>query len=60
MKRLQIVQSSIEPDKNVLWLDKDKNLKIYNGDGWETISNSSSIEIDIVKSFNKAFNKSFS
>lgn len=37
MKRLQIVQSNIEPDKNVLWLDKYKNLKLYNGDGWENI-----------------------
>lgn len=35
MKRLQIVQSNLEPDKNVLWLDKNKNLKIYNGNGWE-------------------------
>ena len=37
MKRLQIVQSNIEPDKNVLWLDKHKNLNLYNGDGWEKI-----------------------
>ena len=37
MKRLQIVQSNIEPDKNVLWLDKYKKLKLYNGDGWEDI-----------------------
>lgn len=37
MKRLQIVQSNIEPDKNVLWLDKYKNLNLYNGDGWEKI-----------------------
>jgi hypothetical protein len=37
MKRLQVIQSNIEPDKNVLWLDKYKNLKLYNGDGWENI-----------------------
>lgn len=37
MKRLQIVQSNLEPDKNVLWLDKHKNFKLYNGDGWENI-----------------------
>lgn len=37
MKRLQIVQSNIEPDKNVLWLDRYKNLKLYNGDGWENL-----------------------
>lgn len=37
MKRLQVIQSNLEPDKNVLWLDKHKNLKLYNGDGWEKI-----------------------
>ena len=37
MKRLQIIQSNIEPNKHVLWLDKYKNLNLYNGDGWENI-----------------------
>lgn len=37
MKRLQVIQSNLEPDKNVLWLDKYKKLKLYNGDGWEDI-----------------------
>lgn len=45
MKRLQIVQSNLEPDKNVLWLDKNKNLKIYNGNGWEKTNKETSTVI---------------
>ena len=37
MKRLQIIQSNIEPNKNVLWLDRYKNLNIYAANGWENI-----------------------
>jgi hypothetical protein len=37
MKRLQIIQSNIEPNKNVLWLDRYKNLNIYAANGWENL-----------------------
>lgn len=34
IKRYQIVKSLQEPDKNVLWLNKDNELKIYNNGDW--------------------------
>lgn len=53
MKRLQIVQSNIEPDKNVLWLDKDKDLKSYNGDGWEALNKKEVEDIKDIKEYLK-------